>query len=126
MSIISELTFNRDGLIPVIAQDHISGEVLMLAWMNKEALEETLRTHRVCYWSRSRQQLWRKGETSGQIQQLKEMIIDCDNDTLLAKIEQTGVACHTGRRSCFYKTIENGNIRINQEIIIPEESLYKE
>jgi phosphoribosyl-AMP cyclohydrolase len=124
-NIISQLTFNSDGLIPVIAQDIASGEVLMLAWMNKEAVEETLRTGRVCYWSRSRQQLWRKGETSGQVQHLKELILDCDSDSLLAKIEQTGVACHTGRRSCFYKTIEGDAIMINQDVMIAADELYK-
>jgi phosphoribosyl-AMP cyclohydrolase len=123
--IISQLVFNSDGLIPVIAQDYLSGEVLMLAWMNREALEETLQTRQLCYWSRSRKKLWRKGESSGQVQQLKELIIDCDSDAILAKITQTGVACHTGRRSCFFKTEKEGELVINQEVIIPEKELYK-
>ncbi len=97
------VAFNDQGLVPAIAQDHESGEVLMMAWMNREALSETLRSGRVCYWSRSRGALWRKGETSGQFQDLKEARIDCDGDTLLLRVAQTGVACHTGRRSCFYR-----------------------
>lgn len=124
-SFITQLTFNSDGLIPVIAQDHQNGDVLMMAWMNKDALEETLRTQRMCYWSRSRQQLWRKGETSGQAQTLKELMIDCDSDALLAKVEQTGVACHTGRRSCFYKSVTRTGVTINQEVITSADELYK-
>lgn len=124
-SIISQLTFNSDNLIPVITQDHKNGEVLMLAWMNREALGETLRTKRMCYWSRSRQKLWRKGESSGQFQELKELMIDCDNDAILAKVEQTGVACHTGRRSCFFRSVTQGETVINQEILISEDELYK-
>ena len=90
------------GLVPAIAQQHDSGEVLMMAWMNRESLAETLATGQVCYWSRSRGRLWRKGESSGQVQKLIELRIDCDGDTLLLLVDQTGVACHTGRRSCFY------------------------
>lgn len=100
------LALNADGLVPAVAQQHDNGEVLMLAWMNREALAETLATGRVCYWSRSRGRLWRKGETSGQVQALKELRIDCDGDTLLLLVDQTGVACHTGRRSCFYRRLD--------------------
>jgi len=96
------LRFNADGLVPAIAQQHDSGEVLMMAWMNRDAVIETLTTGRVCYWSRSRRGLWRKGETSGQQQHLIEFLIDCDGDTILLKVQQDGVACHTGRRTCFY------------------------
>ncbi len=96
------IRFNADGLIPAIAQQHDSLEVLMLAWMNRASVAETLATGRVCYWSRSRQALWRKGETSGQVQRLVELRYDCDADALLLLVDQTGVACHTGRRSCFY------------------------
>ena len=99
------VTFDAAGLVPAIAQQHDSGETLMLAWMNREALAETLATGRVCYWSRSRRALWRKGERSGQVQRLVELRVDCDGDTLLLRVEQTGVACHTGRRSCFYRTL---------------------
>jgi phosphoribosyl-AMP cyclohydrolase len=123
--IIENIKFNDDGLVPVIAQDADTNEILMMAWMNSEALTETLKTKQMCYFSRSRGQLWRKGETSGQVQALKEMLIDCDSDTLLAKITQEGVACHTGRRSCFFKTVNGGDLTINQNIIIPPEELYK-
>ena len=116
------ITFDADGLIPVIAQQHDTGEVLMLAWMNRAAIEETLATGRVCYWSRSRQQYWRKGETSGQIQTLRELRVDCDGDALLALVDQTGVACHTGRRSCFYRAATaDGVIEIAPPLISPDE-----
>ncbi|PWV80571.1 phosphoribosyl-AMP cyclohydrolase [Halomonas sp. A11-A] len=116
--------FNADGLIPAIAQQHDSGEVLMMAWMNREALEETLRTGRVCYWSRSRGKLWRKGESSGQQQHLKSAALDCDGDTLLLQVEQTGPACHTGRRSCFYVALENNEACITAEPLIDPDTLY--
>lgn len=101
--LFSAIRFNADGLIPVIAQQFDSGEVLMMAWMNEEALKETIRTKRMCYFSRSRQCLWRKGETSGHTQRLIGLRIDCDGDTLLAQIDQTGAACHTNNPSCFYR-----------------------
>jgi len=101
--VIDEVRFDAHGLIPAIAQQHDTGEVLMLAWMNAEALAETRATGRVCYYSRSRQALWRKGESSGQVQHLVELRLDCDGDSLLLLVNQTGVACHTGRRSCFYR-----------------------
>lgn len=100
--VLDALNFNGAGLVPAIAQEYGSGEVLMLAWMNRAALEETLNTGRACYYSRSRGQLWRKGETSGQTQQVRELRLDCDGDTVLLLVEQTGPACHTGRHSCFY------------------------
>ncbi|WP_224824753.1 phosphoribosyl-AMP cyclohydrolase [Cognatishimia sp. MH4019] len=102
----SSLTFNADGLLPCIAQDAASGEILMLAWMNAEAVAQTLETGRVTYWSRSRQAFWIKGETSGHIQKLIELRVDCDRDCLLALVDQTGPACHTNRRSCFYTKVE--------------------
>ena len=98
---LAALIFDRDGLIPAVAQQHDSGETLMLAWMNRESVEETLKTGRVCYWSRSRQKLWRKGESSGHVQRLVELRVDCDGDALLLLVDQTGPACHTGTRSCF-------------------------
>ena len=107
-SVIDAITFDSNGLVPAIAQQHDTGEVLMMAWMNTDSVAETLDTGRVCYWSRSRQSLWRKGESSGQIQQLVEMRIDCDADTLLLLVDQTGVACHTGRRSCFFRAVRDG------------------
>lgn len=102
---IASIRFNQDGLVPVIAQQYDTGEVLMMAWTNETALKETLQTKRMCYFSRSRQQLWRKGETSGHTQKLVELRIDCDGDTLLALIDKNGAACHTGNRSCFYRTL---------------------
>ena len=102
------LRFDAAGLVPVIAQDHASGEVLMLAWMNAEAVARTLATGRVTYWSRSRASFWVKGETSGHHQRLVELRVDCDRDCLLVVVEQTGPACHTGRRSCFFTAIRDG------------------
>ncbi|MCE8019069.1 phosphoribosyl-AMP cyclohydrolase [Halomonas sp. MCCC 1A11036] len=123
--VLEAVRFNGDGLIPAIAQQHDSGEVLMMAWMNREALEETLATGRVCYWSRSRGKLWRKGESSGQQQHLRGASLDCDGDTLLLQVEQTGPACHTGRRSCFYVALENSEARITSEPLIDPETLYR-
>lgn len=97
--------FNADGLIAAIAQDATTGEVLMLAWMNADALKATVETRRATYWSRSRQSLWVKGETSGHVQQVEDVLVDCDQDAVLLKVHQTGGACHTGRQSCFYRTI---------------------
>ena len=102
------LTFDANGLIPAIAQDAETGEVLMLAWMNRGSVEETLSTGQVTYWSRSRQALWRKGETSGNRQHLVELRFDCDRDCLLMQVRQTGPACHTNRRSCFYTAVRDG------------------
>ncbi len=100
------LMFNEQGLVAAVAQQHDTGEVLMLAWMSRESLAETLETGRVCYWSRSRHALWRKGETSGHTQRLVEARLDCDGDTLLLLVDQTGPACHTGAHNCFFRTIE--------------------
>ena len=122
--IVDGLAFDSDGLIPAIAQQHDSGEVLMLAWMNRAAIEETLATGRICYWSRSRKSLWRKGETSGQIQRLVEFRIDCDNDCLLLLVDQTGVACHTGRRSCFFTAIRDGKSATISRVLIDPGKLY--
>jgi len=113
----ASLTYNDAGLIPAIAQDAATGEVLMMAWMNADAVAQTLDTGRVTYWSRSRQAFWIKGETSGHTQELVEFRVDCDRDCLLLKIKQTGPACHTNRRSCFYTVIEDGAEKI---VIAPE------
>lgn len=102
------LRYNQDGLIPAIAQEAETGEVLMLAWMNAEAVAKTLHTGRVTYWSRSRQAFWVKGETSGHVQELVELRVDCDEDTLLVLVRQTGAACHTGARNCFFRAIREG------------------
>ncbi len=123
--VLANLPFNAAGLVPAIAQQHDSGEVLMLAWMNREAIEETLRTQRVCYWSRSRRQLWRKGETSGQVQRLVEMRLDCDGDAVLLLVEQTGPACHTGRRSCFYNAIRADRVEVTDAVLVDPDDLYR-
>ena len=124
-SLDAAIVFDNRGLVPVIAQQHDSGEILMMAWMNREALAETLSSGQVCYWSRSRGKLWRKGETSGQVQKLVELRIDCDGDTLLALVRQTGVACHTGRRSCFYRRLEEGGeLSEIMEVTADPASLY--
>lgn len=111
------LSYDDKGLIPVITQDHASGTVLMMAWMNAEAVARTLETGRVTYWSRSRQSLWVKGETSGHVQKLVDFRIDCDRDCLLVTVDQTGPACHTNRRTCFYTAVRNGG---EVELMQPE------
>ena len=123
--ILPALAFNRDGLVAAVAQQHDTGEVLMLAWMNAEAVAETLATRQVCYWSRSRGTLWRKGETSGQTQRLVEMRVDCDGDALLLLVDQHGVACHTGRRSCFYRAVRDGALATIAEPLVAPDQLYR-
>ncbi|MEM1401035.1 MAG: phosphoribosyl-AMP cyclohydrolase [Pseudomonadota bacterium] len=110
--LLTELKFNSDGLIAAVAQQHDTGEVLMLAWMNEASLRETLETQRVCYWSRSRKLLWRKGETSGHTQQLVDFRFDCDGDTILLLVDQKGAACHTYRRSCFYRAVREEAVQV--------------
>ena len=121
---LERLRFDADGLVAAIAQSHDSGEVLMMAWMNRDAVAETLSTGRVCYWSRSRGRLWRKGESSGQQQRLVDFVIDCDGDTVLLKVEQEGVACHTGRRSCFYTAARAEGLVEIAPVLVPPEHLY--
>jgi phosphoribosyl-AMP cyclohydrolase len=121
---IGEINFGPDGLVPAIAQQHDTGEVLMVAWMNREAVRVTLTEGRACYWSRSRRSLWRKGETSGQVQLLRELRLDCDGDTVLLLVEQQGVACHTGRRSCFYRAWRDGAWATLSEPQIDPGTLY--
>jgi phosphoribosyl-AMP cyclohydrolase len=123
-SVLDALCFDANGLVPAVAQQHDTGEVLMMAWMNREAVVETLTTGRVCYWSRSRGRLWRKGETSQQVQYLKEFRLDCDGDTILLLVEQEGVACHTGRRTCFYRAVRNGSLVEIAAPLIDPEKLY--
>ncbi len=124
--LLSALKFDSNGLIPAIAQQHDTGEVLMMAWMNAESVEESLRTGQVCYWSRSRGKLWRKGETSGQQQKLVEMRLDCDGDTLLLLVDQQGVACHTGRRNCFYLAARDGEwVEIAKPLVDPERLYHR-
>ena len=120
-----DIKWNEQGLVPAIAQDWQTGEVLMLAWMNRESLELTLSEGRAIYWSRSRKVLCRKGEESGHVQQLKELRIDCDADTVLMKVEQVGgIACHTGRRSCFYRKSEDGAWQETDEVLQSPDEIY--
>ncbi len=123
-TVLETLSFNADGLIPAIAQQHDTGEVLMMAWMNREAVETTLREGRGVYWSRSRGALWRKGESSGQVQTLIELRWDCDNDAILLVVDQAGVACHTGRRNCFFNAVRDGEIQEIAEIVTNPDDLY--
>ena len=121
-----QLDFNKTGgLVPAIVQDYETGEILMLAYMNRDAFNATLSTGQATYYSRSRQTLWVKGETSGNLQLVKEIRIDCDDDTVLIKVEQLGgAACHTGHRSCFYKKVENGTVRIIGEPVFDPKEVY--
>ena len=123
-ALLDRVTFDAAGLVAAVAQQHDSGEVLMLAWMNRAALAETLATGRVCYWSRSRGRLWRKGESSGQTQRLVELRLDCDRDAVLLLVDQTGVACHTGRRSCFHQAVQDGTLVATSEPLVSPEQLY--
>jgi phosphoribosyl-AMP cyclohydrolase len=123
-SLVAKVSFNNDGLVAAIAQQHDTGEVLMMAWMNEAALRETLSTGRVCYWSRSRNALWRKGESSGQVQTLVDLRVDCDGDTILALVEQVGVACHTGRRNCFFIGIRDEKVTNIADVVTDPKELY--
>lgn len=127
MDKITELNFSKsDGLIPAIVQDAASGEILMLAYMNRQAWEATLQSGKATYWSRSRQSLWIKGETSGNVQLVKNIYIDCDNDTVLLQVQQIGeAACHTGFRSCFYRKLEGGDFKIVGKQIFDPKDVYK-
>lgn len=122
--LLDAVRWNSAGLVPAIAQQHDSKDVLMMAWMNRESLAETLATGRVCYWSRSRGRLWRKGESSGQEQHLKAAHFDCDGDTLLLSVDQRGPACHTGRRSCFYVALDDQRGEVDAEPLIDPAELY--
>lgn len=122
---LDEIKWTADGLVPVIAQEEGSGRVLMFAWMNRESLALTVREGRAVYWSRSRGKLWRKGEESGNVQRVKEMRLDCDNDVILLTIEQLGgIACHTGRHSCFYKVFDNGQWRSVDPVLRDPQQIY--
>ncbi len=123
-AVVEAIAFNADGLVAAIAQQYDSGEVLMMAWMNRDAVAETLSTGRVCYWSRSRGKLWRKGETSGQVQVLKDFRWDCDADTVLVQVDQEGVACHTGRRNCFFNAVREGKPAVIAEVEVDPKDLY--
>lgn len=124
-NVLDQIKWNEQGLAPAIAQDWQSGEVLMLAWMNAESLRLTIEEQRAIYWSRSRTAIWRKGEESGHVQNLKELRIDCDADTILLKVEQVGgIACHTGRRNCFYRLLEDGQWLSTDDIVKEPDDIY--
>jgi phosphoribosyl-AMP cyclohydrolase len=123
-NILSAIRFDDRGLVAAIAQQHDTGEVLMMAWMNAESVAETLATGRVCYFSRSRGRLWRKGETSGQQQRLVELRLDCDGDTILLLVHQDGVACHTGRRDCFFRAARDGALVEIADPLVDPDKLY--
>jgi len=123
-ALLPNLRFDRDGLVAAVAQQHDTGDVLMLAWMNREAVEATLATGQVTYYSRSRGKLWRKGESSGQTQRLVELRVDCDGDALLLLVDQTGAACHTGTRSCFFRAVRGGKLERIAEPIVDPKTLY--
>lgn len=122
---LDEIAWNTDGLVPVIAQDYKTGRVLMMAWMNAEALELTVDEGRAIYWSRSRQKLWRKGEESGHVQQIKEIRLDCDRDVIILQVEQVGgIACHTGRESCFYRALKDGQWQTVDSVVKDPGEIY--
>lgn len=123
-ALLDAIAWTPTGLVSCVAQQHDTGEVLMVAWMDRAAIRETLATGRVCYFSRSRSRLWRKGETSGQVQRLVELRLDCDGDALLALVDQTGAACHTGRRSCFYRAARDGTLAVIADPIVDPAELY--
>lgn len=123
---LDEIKWSAEGLVPAIAQEAGSGRVLMVAWMNREALQETAASGRAVYWSRSRNMLWRKGDESGHVQHVREMRLDCDADVILLTVEQTGgIACHTGRRSCFFRRFENGEWRTTDPVVKEAAEIHK-
>lgn len=125
MSILDKVKFDDNGLIPAVVQDYKNGDVLMVAYMNRESLEKTLAVGKTCFWSRSRQKFWIKGESSGHTQEVKEVFIDCDMDTLLFKVDQKVAACHTGYRGCFYRKIEGEELVVTGEKVFQEDDVYK-
>lgn len=125
MSWLDEVNWDANGLVPVIAQEHGTGKILMVAWMNREALQLTNDTRQAVYWSRSRNKLWHKGEESGHFQKVHEIRLDCDEDVILLQVEQVGgIACHTGRHNCFFKKLENGHWLIDQPVIKDPKEIY--
>jgi phosphoribosyl-AMP cyclohydrolase len=128
MSFLEQLKFNTDGLIPAIIQEQSTGRVLMMAWMNKEALQRTVELGKTVFWSRSRQKYWIKGETSGHVQLVKDIAYDCDGDTILIQVEQTGAACHEGYKSCFFRSVRKGGQQVDvtePRLVNPEEMYGK-
>jgi len=125
MSFYDQLKFDANGLIPAIIQEQKTGRVLMFAWMNRASLETTVATGKTHFWSRSRQKFWMKGEESGHVQVVKDIAFDCDGDVLLIQVEQTGAACHEGYKSCFFRSVENGNVKITEPQLQKPEEIYK-
>ncbi|HEV2550198.1 MAG TPA: phosphoribosyl-AMP cyclohydrolase [Stellaceae bacterium] len=125
-ALLAEVKFDERGLVTAVAQQHDTGEVLMVAWMNGEAIDRTVSTGEVHYWSRSRGRLWRKGEQSGQVQRLVELRLDCDGDTLLLLVDQHGVACHTGRRNCLFRALRDGKLVAIADPVVTPDKLYGE
>ena len=124
-SFLDKITWNSDGLVPAIAQDHKTGRILMMAWMNAESLSLTVEENRAIYWSRSRQKLWRKGEESGHVQHIKEIRLDCDSDVIILTVDQVGgIACHTGRESCFYFVLEEGEWKSVDPVLKNQKDIY--
>ena len=122
---LDDVQWDDSGLVPAIAQDASSGRVLMVAWMNRQALTETVQTARAVYWSRSRSRIWRKGEESGYVQSVKEVLLDCDGDVVLLKVDQAGgIACHTGRANCFFRKLEAGNWVVTQPVLREPDQIY--
>ena len=124
MSFIDGLKFNDNGLIPAIIQEEGTGRVLMMAWMNAESIRDTIETGKTHFWSRSRQKYWMKGESSGNTQQVKDVAYDCDGDTLLIQVEQIGAACHEGYKSCFFRSVKDGEGEVTEERLMDPEELY--
>tara|TARA_B110000977_G_C10616314_1_gene314345 strand:- start:40 stop:417 length:378 start_codon:yes stop_codon:yes gene_type:complete len=125
MSYLEDIKWDNDRLVPAIAQDAKTGQILMVAWMNREALELTVNENRAIYWSRSRQKLWRKGEESGHVQELVELRLDCDSDVIMMKVNQVAnIACHTGRTSCFYRVLKNGQWQIVDKVVKDPKDIY--
>ena len=126
MTFFDQLKFNKDGLIPVIVQEHASKRVLMMAWMNRAALEKTIETGRACFWSRSRQEFWVKGQTSGHFQIVRDIAFDCDGDTLLLQVDQIGAACHEGYQSCFFRSVsrEDPDFKITEPRLVDPANIY--
>ena len=125
-TMLAAIKFDAQGLVPAIAQQHDSGEVLMMAYMDRDAVAETMRSGRVCYWSRSRKAPWRKGDTSGHIQSLIDFRVDCDGDTVLVLVEQEGVACHTGRHNCFFRAIRSSKLEEIAPVVVDMDKLGKD
>lgn len=127
MNFYDQLKFDLNGLLPAIVQEQETGRVLMMAWMNRASLEKTIETGKTHFWSRSRRKFWMKGETSGHVQTVKDIAFDCDGDTLLIQVEQTGAACHEGYKSCFFRSIQEGgaSFKITEPVLIPPGEVYR-